>query len=193
MLESRELGQIIMLAVLGFVSTVFVGQVATMISGIPGANYLLVIIYAIQTSFALLLYEGRRWRFFAQTTLFTLLIIPTYIGGVPFDLLSKINLVVNSFLCDLLFNSVYGAFKKQNNVVWWTSLATVVFWSLNPLFGVLIKSLLLFPSEFMMRFIGILPFLFPVIIIESITGGYLGYKIYERTKKVISLTTSVEE
>lgn len=187
MFNTRELCQIIILAVLGFVSTVLVGQVATMISGIPGANYLLVIIYAIQTSFALLLYNGRRWRFFTQTTLFTLLIIPTYIGGIPFDVVSKINLIVNSFLCDLVFNSVFNTFKEKNKLVWWTILATVVFWSLNPLFGVLIKSLFLFPSEFMMRFIGILPFLFPVIIVESIAGGYIGYTIYERIKKVIEL------
>ena len=182
MLSSRELSQIIILAVLGFVSTVLVGQVATMISGVPGANYLLVIVYAIQTGFALLLYQGRRWRFFAQTSLFTLLIIPTYIGGIPFDVLSKLNLIATSFLCDLVFNSVFGVFEKGNKLVWWAILATVVFWVLNPLFGVVIKSVFLFPSEFMVRFVGMLPFLFPVIIVESVVGGFLGYKVYERVK-----------
>lgn len=185
MLNSKDLCVIIIMAVLGLVITVLVGQVATMITGIPGANYVLVIVFAIQTSFALLLYEGRRWRFFVQMTLFTFLIIPTYIGGIPFDFLSKTNLIVNSFQCDLLFNSVYGIFKKQNKLVWWAILVAVEFWLLNPFFGLLIKSLLLYPPEFMMKFIGVLPLLLPVIIVESAAGGYIGHKIYERIKKVV--------
>jgi hypothetical protein len=185
MLNSKDLTVIIIMAVLGLVLTVLVGQVATIITGVPGANYFLVIIFAIQTSFALLLYEGRRWRFFAQMTLFTFLIIPTYIGGIPFDLLSKINLIVNSFQCDLLFNSVHGTFKKQNKLVWWAILVTLEFWLLNPLFGVLIKSLLLYPPEFMMTFIGVLPFLLPAIIGESTAGGFIGYKIYKRVENLI--------
>ena len=184
MLNSKEICLIIMMAVLVLVTAVSVGQVATMITGIPGANYVLIIVFAIQTSFALLLYEGRRWRFFAQMTLSTFLIIPTYIGGIPFDLLSKINWIVNSFQCDLLFNTVYGTFKKQNKLVWWAILVTVEFWSLNPFFGLIIKSLLLYPPEFMTKFIGVLPLVLPVIIVESIAGGYLGHKIYKRVKKV---------
>jgi hypothetical protein len=174
-----------MMAVLVVVTAVSVGQLATMITGIPGANYVLIIVFAIQTSFALLMYQGRRWRFFAQMTLATFLIIPTYIGGIPFDLLSKMNWIVNSFQCDLLFNSVYRTFKKRNKLVWWAILVSVELWSLNPFFGLIIKSLLLYPPEFMMKFIGLLPFLLPVIIAECIAGGYLGHKIYERIKKIL--------
>ena len=117
MFNTKDVSMIIVMAVLCVVTTALVGQVATMITGIPGANYVIVIFFAIQTSFAFLLYEGRRWRFFTQMTLVTFLIIPTYLGGIPFDLLSKMNFIVNSFQCDLLFNSFYGTFKKQNKLV----------------------------------------------------------------------------
>jgi len=184
MFNSKDIAVIIIMAVIGLVTTVSIGQVATMITGIPGANYVLVIISAIQTSLALLMYQGRRWRFFAQMTLYTFLIIPTYMGGIPFDLLSKIHLVVNSFQCDLLFNSVYGIFKKQNKLVWWAILVAVEFWFLNPFFGLAIKSLLLYPTEALAKFVGIFPLLLPVIIIESVAGGYLGYKIYRSANKL---------
>jgi hypothetical protein len=172
------------MSVTGLVTTVLIGQVATMITGIPGANYFLVVILAIQTSFALLMYQGRRWRFIFQMTLFTFLIIPTYIGGVPFDLLSKINLVVNSFQCDLLFNTVYGTFKRQNKLIWWAILVAVEFWVLNPFIGLAIKSALLYPPEFISKFLDVFPLIIPAIIVEAIAGGYLGHKIYRRINKL---------
>lgn len=183
-MESKDLAFIIVMAVTGLVTTVLIGQVATMITGIPGANYVLVILIAIQTSFSMLIYQGRRWRFTVQMTLFTFLIIPTYIGGVPFDLLSKTNLLINAFQCDLLFNSVYGTFKKQNKLIWWAILVTVEFWLLNPFIGLAMKSALLYPPEFMAKFVGVFPLIIPVIIIEAIAGGYLGYKIYQRVNQV---------
>ena len=83
MLNTKDLSLIIILAVVGFVMTLLVAQTATLLTGIPGANYSLTIVLAIVTGFSLLIYEGnegRRWRFFAQTVLFAILIMPTRLG-----------------------------------------------------------------------------------------------------------------
>jgi hypothetical protein len=183
MLSSKDLALIICLAVLGLVTTTLIVQVATMLTGIPGANYVFTIVLAIQTSFALLMYEGRRWRFFIQITLFTLLIFPTYIGGVPFDLVSKINLPINALFGDIIFNSVYGVFKEKNRLLLWAILVTVIFWVMNPIFGLMVKPFF-YPPQFIAKLVDVILMLLPVIIVESIAGGYLGYKIYRRVKKI---------
>ncbi len=158
-------------------------QMATPLTGITGANYVFTILLAILSSFSLLVYEGRRWRFLFQMTLFTFLIFPTYIGGVPFDLFSKIHLVINAFFGDVLFNSIYGAFRKKDRLDLWAILVTVVFWVLNPFFGMLTKTFF-FPPEFAYRILSILYWILPVIIVESIIGGYIGYEIYRKTIKL---------
>jgi hypothetical protein len=182
-LNSKDLGLTIILAALGFVTMTLIVQAATMLTGIPGANYVFTIVIAIQTSFALLIYRGKRWRFFVQMTLLTFLIIPTYIGGVPFDLLSKINLAVNAFHGDLLFNSIYRFFREKNKLIWWAILITVEFWLMNPIFGLIIKPFF-YPPEFIKKIVETVTLLLPVIIVEAIAGGYIGYKIYRRVDKL---------
>ncbi len=182
--DSKELCFIIFMAVLGLVISVLVVQLATMLTGIPGANYVFTILLAIQTSYSLLMYQGRRWRFFFQMTLYTFLIFPTFIGGVPFDLLSKIHMVINAFFGDLIFNSVYGFFRKQDRLLLWAILGSMIFWVMNPIFGLMIKPFF-FPPEFVTKLVDVIKLLSPVILIESIAGGYIGYKIYERTKSFL--------
>ncbi|MEJ2242726.1 MAG: hypothetical protein P8Y18_11390, partial [Candidatus Bathyarchaeota archaeon] len=162
---------------------------ARMITGIPGASYFFTIFHAIITSFSLLIYKGKRWRFFFQMVLLTFLIIPTYIGGIPFDLLSKTNLIVVAFIVDLVFNSLHNSFSRTQKLIFWSILTSVTFWLLNPLFGIIIKSILLFPPDYIERLIGVISTIFPIIIIEAIIGGWIGYKIFLRTsdeKTIIS-------
>jgi hypothetical protein len=171
------------MAGIGFVTTALVVQVGTMLTGILGVNYIFTIFLAIQTSFSLLMYKGKRWRFLIQIILFTFLIFPTYVGGVPFDLLSKINLPINAFFGDIIFNSIYGLFEKKDKLLIWSILITVIFWVLNPFFGLVVKSFYLTP-EAISKFADVILMLLPVIIIEAVAGGYLGYKIFKRTKKL---------
>ncbi|MCW4035390.1 MAG: hypothetical protein NWF03_08515 [Candidatus Bathyarchaeota archaeon] len=187
MINTKDLCFIICLAVLHFVVTITVGQIARMITGIPGTSYLFTIIHAIITSFSLLIYEGRRWRFFIQISLFTILITPTPIGGIPFDILSKTNMVINAFVIDLILNSVYPVFKKTDRILWWGVLVSVTFWLLNPFFGIIIKNILLFPPDYIARFINVVFLLFPVIIAEAAIGGWMGYKIFKRLKVDLNL------
>jgi len=171
------------MAVLGFASSLLVVQIGRMLTGIPGINYAFTIVLAIETSFSLLMYEGRRWRFFLQMTLFAILIIPTNLGGPPFDILARINMIINAFLCDLAFNSIYRTFQKRNKLVWWVIIAMVTYWVLNPFISILIKPLF-YPPEYIETLISVVSLLLPVIIIESIAGGYFGHKIYRRLKSI---------
>jgi len=181
-ISCRELSLIICLAVLGLIVSASIVQIATL-TGIPGASYLFTILLSLLTSFSLLIYEGQRFRFFFQITLFTFLIVPTPIGGVPFDLFSKIQMIANAFFVDIIFNSVYGFFRKKDKLLSWAIMGALVYWTLNPFFGLLIKPLF-FSPQFAFRILDVLYWILPVIILESIAGGYLGYKTFMRIKKI---------
>jgi hypothetical protein len=182
MWSSKDIASVICLSVLGLVSTAIIVQTATLFSGIHGANYVFTGILAIQTSLSLLVYEGRRWRFFAQTALFTLLIIPTYLSGPPFFAQGKIHFLITGFLIDVLFNSIYGALKKGEKLKWWSISGALMFWVMTPFFSLLIRPLF-YPPEAVALFANVVLLLLPVIVVESAFGGYLGYRICLRVRK----------
>ena len=150
---------------------------------IPGAIHLFGIGHSIIVSLALLMYQGRRWRFLLQGLLVTLLFLPTTAGGIPFDILSRTPTIFGSFFADLIFNSVYGIFEKRRKLSLWIILTSITFFFLDLIFRFPIWSLL-YSSEFMAAFVNGLLFMLPVIIIEWTTGGLIGYKIYQRVKKL---------
>jgi len=170
------------MAVLSFVSTILVGQMATLLTGLHGANYCLTIVYAVQTSFSLLLYEGRRWRFLMQFSIFTLLIIPTYLGGGPFSIQTKIHFIPTALVVELLFNSLYKPSKSRGKIMLWSVSGVVLFYLLLPSLSLLIRPLFYSP-EAIAVFANMVLLLSPVIIIESLVGGYFGYKLHRRLKK----------
>src|SRR3989304_3497970 len=181
MWSSKDIACIIFLAVLGLVSTALVVQMAGLISGIPGANYVFTIVLAVQTSFSFLAYEGRRWRFFVQFSLFTFMVIPTYLGGPPFDVPGRIHFFITGFLADLVINSFYETFKKREKLDWWSVSGALLFWVMLPFSALLIRPLFYSP-EAVALFANVVLLLLPVIIAESIAGGYLGYRIYLRVR-----------
>ena len=180
---SRDLALVILFSVLSFLYAVFVSQLANLFTGILGMNYILTIGHAILVSLAFLMYEGRRWRLFLQGVLVALLFIPTYQGGPPFDPLARLPIIVNTFLGDLVFNSAYGFFEKRNQLVWWAILSATIPGIVSP-FLFMLNFYLFYPIEILIPFMNIAFLLLPVIFIESIIGGYFGYKIYERVKHV---------
>ena len=184
MWSTKDLASIVIMAVLGFVSTALVAQMAGLITGIPGANYIFTIILAIVTSFSFLLYEGRRWRFFVQMAIFGLLVTPTYLGGPPFQPI-KVNFAITAVIADAVVNSYYATFSKREKLKWWAILSALVYWTMLPFIGSLLNPLF-FPPEYVRLFINAVLFLTPVIVVEAIAGGYLGYRIYCRVKPVDS-------
>ncbi len=179
--SSRDLTLVIVLAVAGFVFTAVVGQIAHMITGIPGVNYLFTIGNAILISAAFLLFEGRRWRFMLNNTLFALLTLPTFMVSAPFDLMPRIAIILNGIQADIVLNSFYGRFERKNKLIWWSILCSLVTVLVSPILFILIYSFYL--PNYAAVLGSIVFLLLPVIIIESIAGGYIGYQIYKRVER----------
>ena len=171
-----------MFGALNFVFAALMGQVPRLIIGIPGIGYILNIFYTITITVALLLYEGRKWRFLMQAIIFALLTL--FLDVSPIALLSKISLILNAFVLDLVFNSFYPSFQKNDKLVWWAIIGQVYYWTTDSLWLVLV-SLFFYPWEGVIASWSIImPFLLPIIVIEAILGCYIGYKIYTRVKNI---------
>jgi hypothetical protein len=128
------------------------------------------------------MYEGRRWRMFAQGFLFILLSLTTAQSDVlPLAFSSTISV----FALDLVFNSVYVSFKKRNQLVRWAIFGQVFCWTLSP-FVILLSLPLFYPLEGVIAtwFIPVMSVMLPVMIIEAFVGDYIGYKIYRRVEKI---------
>ncbi len=181
-MDRRDLTLVIMFAALNFVFAALIGQVPRLITGIPGIGYIFNIFYSITITIALLFYEGRRWRFLMQGILFALLTL--FLGATQDALLSKISLMFNAFVLDVVFNSFYGSFQKKNKLVWWAILGQVYYWVTDSLWMVLVFSLFYSWEGVIATWSIIMPFMLPLMVIEAIAGGYLGHRIYQRVKKV---------
>jgi hypothetical protein len=191
MWSSRDLALVILLAVISFIYSLFVGQLGNLLTGIMGLDFLFMFGHAIFISSGLLLYEGRRWRYFLQGFLVALLYIPTFAAGTPFDVLARIPLIITSFFADLVLNSVYGFFEKSSKLVWWALLCATFVILLTPL-SITVNFYFFYPWEMMVSFVNVVALLLPVIIIESIAGGYIGYKIYQRVKNLAFIGTDFD-
>ena len=183
MWKSRDLALVIILAVVSYIYTIFVGQLGNLITGIQGFNYLFIVGHAIFISFGFLIYEGRRWRLLLQGVLAALLTLTTYLSGAPFDVLSKMPMIATSFFGDLIFNSFYTFFKNRNRLIWLAILVPIGFVLMLPIF-VTLNMFFFYPPEVLTMYLNVYLLLLPVTIIETIIGGYLGYRIYERVKKI---------
>jgi len=182
MKTSRDLALIVMFAVLTFVFQALIGQVPGLITGVPGIGYAFTIVYSIIQSVAFLMYEGRRWRIFAQGLLFSLIAFPFIPTFTPPAAMAAI---LNSFIVDIVFNSFYGYFKKENRLFWWILLTQVYHWATLPLW--LLPFISLFaPVEEVIEiwFIPVMSVMLPIMIVEAIAGSYTGYKIYKRIENV---------
>ena len=157
------------------------GHIGNIITGISSFNYLFTIGHAILISVALLLYEGRRWRLFAQCVLVAILFTPTYQGGTPFDLLSRLPIIVDAFFVDIVFNSAYGFFEKRNQLIWWAILSVIIYCTTNP-FYFMLNMYLFYPTEILIPFVNVAFFMLPVIFIQSNNPFLITFSIGEDKK-----------
>ena len=114
--------------------------------------------------------------------IFALLIFPTNFGGVPFDIVGRVPIFFVAVIADILFNSLYGIFEKRNRLFLWITISMVAFFLLNPLSYSIFFSLFYAPKVASV-FINTVLLLLPVIIIESIGGALIGFKIFQRLEK----------
>jgi hypothetical protein len=180
--ESRDVALIIMFAALEIGFQVLIGQVPGLITGIEGIGYVFTILYSIIQSVAYLMYEGRRWRIFAQGLLHALIafpLIPTFIFP------AALAAIVNTLILDLIFNSVYKRFKSANKLFSWILIGQIFYWITQPLWLLLFSSFFVPVEEVISTwFVPIMSVMLPIMIIEAIAGSYLGYKIYRRVEKI---------
>jgi len=182
--ESKDLAVTILFAVLNFVFLVLIAQVPYLITGLPGVGYAFNIFYNIIYSFSLLYYKGKRWLFLLQGVIFQLLTLVIPGSFAPAILVAKIPFLINVFILDAVFNSLYGFFRKNNNLVWWAILGQVYFWTTQPFLILLFYSLFIFIEGIStVWFISIMSIMLPIMIIEAVIGGYIGFHIYERVEK----------
>jgi len=180
--ETRDLTLVIILAVVSFIYTLIIGQLGNLVTGIVGFNYLFAIGHMFFISFGFLMYEGKRWRLFLQCALVALLTLTTYLSGVPFDLLSKIPILLTAFIADLGFNSIYQFFTKRNRLKWLSLLLCFCF-LLMLLFFNSLNMYLFYSPQTLSAYLSVYALLLPVSIIETALGGLLGFEIYKKTKK----------
>jgi hypothetical protein len=186
-ISTRDLSLIIVFAALLVVLNVLISRIPETVSGIAGFGYLFTILYSITLSVAYLMYGGRRWRIIAQTSLYALLytVLPfsSSPGGTIPPLLAGI---VNAFVIDIVFNSVHGFFERRNKLQWWVILTQLYYWGTHSIWTLLLGSLLFFSFEmaFQFWFIPVMSVMLPVMIVEAVAGGYLGYKVFRRVEKI---------
>jgi hypothetical protein len=186
-INTRDLSLIIVFAALLVVLNVLISRIPETVSGIAGFGYLFTILYSITLSVSYLMYGGRRWRIIAQALLYaliyTVLPISSSAGGTIPPLLATI---VNAFTIDIVFNSFHGFFERRNRLQWWVILTQLYYWGTHSIWTLLLGSLLFFSFEmaFQFWFIPVMSVMLPVMIVEAVAGGYLGYKIYRRVEKI---------
>jgi hypothetical protein len=138
--------------------------------------------HAILIGFGLLVYEGRRWRFFSQSFIVALLTLPTFQSGTPFDIFARIPMVVNAFLIDVLFNTFYSYFREKNRLAWWLAVTNIVWMLTIPIIFV-INMTLFYPPQALTNWLTVFFLLLPLTLIEMVVGAYISYKWYKRLKK----------
>jgi hypothetical protein len=151
--------------------------------GIPG---LFTVLYATNQSVARLMYEGRRWRISTQGFLVGLLNMSFIPASTPFVV--GMATIVNTLIVDLVFNSIHGSFKRKNRLSWWVILSLVYYYLTHSLWIVLFSSLFFYPFELVLLnwYIPLILVFLPIMIVQAIIGGFFGYHIYRRVKKIYS-------
>jgi len=185
--NSRDIGLIIVFAVILVVFRLLIGRIVVMIQIPPfgsSIGYLLSIFYSIIHSLAFLMYKGKRWRLFSQALLSTLLYLifvnPTIQG-------TEMATLTSLFIVDVVFNSFYGIFEQKKKLLWLIIIFQVYYWATHAIWNLLFLSIFLYPFEGLMNnwFIPAMLILIPIMVIEGLIGGYTGYKIFRRVEKIV--------
>ena len=177
-----------MFAVLTFIFRFFIGRVVGMIEAPPfGAStaYLLSIFFSIIHSLSFLMYKGKRWRLFSQGILSSLLYI-IFIN--PTIRAVEMATITNLFICDVFFNSFYGLFEQKKRLLWLTLSFQVFYWATHAIWLLTYMSIFFYSFEGVLNnwFIPIMLILIPIMVIEGIIGGFTGYKIHGRVKRILT-------
>jgi hypothetical protein len=185
MWSSKDIAYVVLFSVLSVVNLATVVQFFAVFVPLPGVAYYVDIVGAILGGVNFLLFEGRRWRIFAKGILIALLTLPLYLGpgAAPFNIVSRIPIIIKMLLVDIIFNSLYGPFKRRNKLHWLAILPVSFFFIVSPFIDLLFASIFV-PFELLWLTYSFVAMMLPLIVGLSITGGYIGYRIYKRVEKI---------
>jgi hypothetical protein len=188
MWSSRDISLIITFSALTLIFGVLIGRVPDLITGIAGIGYVFTIVYSISQSVLWSLFEGRRWRILVKVLLVRLISLLLFTSGsLSYVIPPTLATILNSAIIDIFFNSFYSYFKRKNKLFWWIILAQLYFWSTHTLWILVFTSILYFPFESVIQywFIPVALVMLPIMILEAIIGGSIGYKIYRRVERLL--------
>jgi hypothetical protein len=188
MWSSRDISLIITFSALTLIFGVLIGRVPDLITGIAGIGYVFTIVYSISQSVLWSLFEGRRWRILVKVLIVRLISLFLFTSGnLSYIIPPTLATILNSAIIDIFFNSFYSYFKRKNKLFWWIIIAQLYFWSTHTLWILVFTSFLYFPFESVIQywFIPVALVMLPIMIIEAIIGGSIGYKIYRRVEKLL--------
>jgi hypothetical protein len=177
---SRDLALVAMFVALSFVFKELFGQIEAF-TGIPGSDFALTIVYSIIQSVAYLMYGGRRWRILAQALLINLLyllFIPTWIPPV------LMATILNWFIVDIVFNSFYGKFERDNRLFRWILALQIYSWTTYSFMLLPFLALFISTEVAITYFVTIGIIWLPITIAQAVAGSYIGYKIFRRVERI---------
>ncbi|MEJ2242796.1 MAG: hypothetical protein P8Y18_11750 [Candidatus Bathyarchaeota archaeon] len=181
MWSSKEITLVIIFAAISLIYSATVIQIPKFLTGIIGLGYILGFGMVIILNVAFLSFEGSRWKFISVVIIERMLlsVILVYMGPTIF--IKSIPLFAGKFIQDVIFNTIYGYFKKRNKLLWLTIIFSVTGLILDVIFRILLFPFLISP-EYTTSFIGTVSIMFPLIIFNGLFGGFLGHQIYNRIK-----------
>jgi hypothetical protein len=188
MWSSRDISLIITFSAFTLIFGVLIGRVPDLITGIAGIGYVFTIVYSISQSVLWSLFEGRRWRILVKVLIVRLISLFLFTSGnLSYSIPPTLATILNSAIIDVFFNSFYSYFKRKNKLFWWIILAQLYFWSTHTLWILVFTSILYFPFESVIQywFIPVALVMLPIMILEAIIGGSIGYKIYRRVERLL--------
>jgi hypothetical protein len=187
MWSSRDISLIITFSAFTLVFGVLIGRVPDLITGIAGVGYIFTIVYSISQSVLWLLFEGRRWRILAKVSIVRLISFFITSGSPSYIIPPTLATLLNSAIIDIFFNSFYSYFKRKNKLFWWIILAQLYFWATHTIWILVFTTILYYPFESVIQywFIPVALVMLPIMIIEALIGGSIGYKIYRRVERLL--------
>jgi len=180
MWSSRDVSLIIIFSSLGLAFQATIKELPQLMTGIPGIGYILSIGNVIIINTAFLMFEGKRWRFAFFGALYTLLISVVF-GLVGSNVvLRSLPMVTGIIIQDIIYNSVYSKFEKQERLKWLSIIVGVQGLLTDVVLRIVIYTPFL-PSSSISAFVNLTLTMVPILLFNAIFGGYLAYIIYKRT------------
>ena len=181
MWSSKDVSLIIIFASLGLAFQATIKELPQLMTGIPGIGYILSIGNVIIINTAFLMFEGKRWRFAFFGALYTLLISVVFALVGSNVVLRSLPMVIGIVIQDIIYNSFYNYFAEQNRLKWLSIIIGVQGLFTDVLLRIIVFTPF-FSSSIVAAFINTTLVMSPILLFNSVVGGYLAYFIYKRTR-----------